>query len=142
MDARLEAITELIRSAGGRATVTRQAIIETMIDSADHMTAEMLATEVRRRFPSINQSTVYRTLNFLESAGIVDHVHLGHGKAVYHLADRGHHHLACESCATVKEIPIEEIQDLEQELLVHHGFAINTRHFAIVGLCNDCRSRR
>ncbi|RIK08019.1 MAG: transcriptional repressor [Acidobacteria bacterium] len=139
METRLDAIKGLIRSAGGRVTATRLAIAETMIDSAEHMTADELVTEVRRRFPTINRSTVYRTLGFLEEAGIVDHVHLGHGRAVYHLADRGHQHLVCESCAAVTEIPIEELRPLEVQLENDHKFALNTRHFAIVGTCERCR---
>lgn len=139
METRLESIKNLIRSAGGRATATRLAIVETMIDASDHMTADELAGEVRRRFPTINRSTVYRTLGFLEEAGIVDHVHLGHGRAVYHLADKDHQHLVCESCAAVTEIPINELRSLKNQLERDHRFALDTRHFAIVGLCERCR---
>lgn len=113
-----------------------------MIDASDHMTADELAVEVRRRFPTINRSTVYRTLGFLEEAGIVDHVHLGHGRAVYHLADKGHQHLVCESCASVTEIPIDDLRSLKKQLERDHRFTLDTRHFAIVGLCEGCRGEK
>ena len=37
-------------------------------------------------------------------AGVVTHVHLGHGRAVYHLTDRLHHHAVCEACGAVIQL--------------------------------------
>lgn len=123
-------------------TATRLAIIEAIVEASSHITAEDLAGEVRRRSSTINRSTVYRALSFLEEAGIVDHVHLGHGRAVYHLTDREHQHLVCESCAAVTEIAIDELRPLKNQLQRDHKFTLDTRHFAIVGLCEKCRRGR
>jgi Fe2+ or Zn2+ uptake regulation protein len=69
----------------------------------------------------------------------VDHVHLGHGRAIYHLADDDHQHLVCERCEGVEELPVAKLRPLLRTLERDFGFEVDRRHFAIVGLCRGCR---
>ncbi len=112
-----------------------------LVRAKGHVTADELAADVQARFPSVNISTVYRTLDTLEDLGIVDHVHLGHGRAIYHLADDDHQHLVCEVCESVEEIPIGKLRPLLRTIQRDHGFEVDRRHFAIVGVCRRCRKR-
>ena len=98
---RTEEILARFTAAGGRRTASRQAIVEAVVGAGSHLTAEQIAADVQARFPSVNLSTVYRTLETLEELRVVDHVHLGHGRAVYHLTDEAHQHLLCERCERV-----------------------------------------
>jgi len=139
MDDRVEAILERLAAGGGRRTASRQAIVEAVVAAGSHTTAEDIAGRVQRRFPSVNLSTVYRTLEALEEAGIVDHVHLGHGRAIYHLSEDDHQHLVCERCETVEELPASKLRGFLSLLDREFGFEVDRRHFAIVGLCRDCR---
>lgn len=123
-----------------RRTAPRQAILEALLGWSGHITAEDLTAQVQRRFPSVNTSTVYRTLEVLEDLGIVDHVHLGHGPAVYHLADHEHQHLVCERCNKVEDLPLGKMQPFMRMLDGEFGFEVSDRHFAIVGRCKACRS--
>ena len=125
---------------GGRRTASRQAIVEAVLGANGHVTAEEIAGKVQKRFPSVNLSTVYRTLEALEGLGVVDHVHLGHGRAVYHRADEAHQHLFCESCEVVEELPVSKLAPLLGALERDYGFEVDRRHFAIVGRCRSCRS--
>lgn len=134
-----DAMTRLA-AAGGRRTASRQAIVEAIAASEGHVTAEEIASLVQERFPSVNLSTVYRTLEVLERLGVVDHVHFGHGRAVFHLADHAHHHLYCEGCGAVAELEEAELQPLLDALEARHGFELDRRHFAIGGRCRRCRS--
>lgn len=127
-------------AAGGRRTATRQAIVEAIVEKGGHVTADEVAETVQRRFPSVNLSTVYRTLEALTDLDVLHHVHLGHGRAVFHLTEEGHQHLFCERCGRVQELPSEEFDDLRTMLIERHGFVMDDRHFAMVGLCRDCRS--
>jgi Fe2+ or Zn2+ uptake regulation protein len=136
----VEAIMARFREAGGRRTASRQAIIEAVVGAGSHLTAEQIATTVQARFPSVNLSTVYRTLEALEELRVVDHIHLGHGRAVYHLTDESHQHLFCEACERVEEVPITKLRPLFAMLESEHGFDLDRRHFAIVGRCRSCRS--
>jgi Fur family transcriptional regulator, ferric uptake regulator len=136
---RSEELLSALVASGGRRTASRQAIVECLVEADGHVTADEVAAEVQRRFPSVNISTVYRTLDALEELGLVDHVHLGHGRAVYHLSDTDHQHLVCERCESVEEIPASKLRSLIRAIERDHGFEVDARHFAIVGVCRDCR---
>lgn len=135
----VERILSRLIESGRRRTTTRRAIIEALVKCGSHFTADDLAKRVQRRFPSINVSTVYRTLEALEDAGVIDHVHLGHGRSVFHLADEEHQHLVCARCERVEELPFSKLRPLLRGIERDYGFAVDRRHFALVGLCEECR---
>ncbi len=137
MDA--DSVLDALAAAGGRRTSARQVIVQAVLAAKGHVTADELASDIHRRFPSINISTVYRTLEALEEIGVIDHVHLGHGRAVYHLADEEHQHLVCERCEAVIELPASKLRPLLRAIERDHNFEVDRRHFAIVGLCEKCR---
>jgi Fe2+ or Zn2+ uptake regulation protein len=136
---RLEEILALLRQRGGRVTTCRRTILETFLGAGGHVTAEALTAQVQASQPDVHESTVYRFLDELERLGVVDHVHLGHGRAVYHLTDEPHHHLVCERCGRVVEVPDALFDDLDARVRKRYGFAIRSHHFAVVGRCADCR---
>jgi Fur family ferric uptake transcriptional regulator len=139
-DDRLEAVLTLLRSRGGRVTVPRRAVLAALLASDGHVTAEELTRVVHRRHPDIHESTVYRTLDMLAELDVVDHVHLGHGAAVYHLADDRHQHLLCRACGAVVEVPDDLFAALRRHLERHYGFELSLRHFALGGTCRRCRA--
>jgi Fur family ferric uptake transcriptional regulator len=81
---------------------------------------------------------VYRSLDALEDLNVVEHLHIGHGPTVYHLADEHHLHLICRQCGAVTELPERALDSLRTRVRRDHGFEIEPRHFAINGLCGDC----
>ena len=137
--ARRDRILAELREGGGRVTKARLALVDALLDASGHVTAEDLAAAVQAEHPDVHRSTIYRTLDALERAGIVDHVHLGHGRAVYHLADDAHQHLVCEACGHVVEVPDRLFDDLAARLRKGYGFTIRPHHFAVLGRCRACR---
>ena len=135
---RLEQVLALLRANGGRVTSPRRAILEALIGHGEHPTAEQLTAAVQARQPDVHESTVYRFLDDLERLGVVDHVHLGHGPAVYHFSDDAHHHLVCQTCGRVVEVPDQTFAALRRRLRTDFGFEIDQRHFAVVGRCTEC----
>ena len=133
-----EPILDLLRARGGRVTTSRRAILEAFLGVGGHVTAEALTARVQQGQPDVHESTVYRFLDELERLGVVDHVHLGHGPAVYHLARDDHHHLVCDTCGTVVEIPVEIFEGVRARLAEDFGFSVEPRHFAVTGRCRDC----
>ncbi len=136
--ARLDEVLALLRANGGRVTSPRRAILQVLIDHEGHPTAEQLTADVQARQPDVHESTVYRFLDELVRLGVVDHVHLGHGPAVYHLATDTHHHLVCDGCGAVVEVPEELFADLRNRLQAEFGFTLRPRHFAVTGHCAAC----
>src|SRR6476660_4665478 len=98
---RVDTILADLRHKGERITPARRAVIENLVAAAGHVTANDLVHRVHETGPSAHLATIYRTMEVLGRAGVGEHTHLGHGKAVYHLADDMHAHLVCENCGTV-----------------------------------------
>ena len=138
--ARLDEVLALLRANGGRVTSPRRAILQVLIDHEGHPTAEQLTADVQARQPDVHESTVYRFLDELKRLGVVDHVHLGHGPAVYHFVDDAHHHLVCEGCGDVIEVPDRTFAPLRRRLRTDFAFELEQRHFAVTGRCHECTS--
>jgi Fe2+ or Zn2+ uptake regulation protein len=127
-----------IRAAGARVTPARMMVLETIIRSNGHLSAEEIFSAVGAINSEIHLSTIYRALETLEEIRIVEHVHLGHGKAIYHLSENLHQHLVCESCGSTLEAPPDLSARLELELSARLGFHIRAYHFSILGICQKC----
>ena len=118
-------IITTLRQQGVRITSARRAVIAALVRTDGHVTAEDIATAVQLDNPEIHLSTVYRTLESLEELGVVDHVHLGHGSAVYHLAANRHQHLVCENCKKVIHLPHGVVDKLARDIDTRYHFTLH-----------------
>jgi Fur family ferric uptake transcriptional regulator len=133
-------INDALRELGYRLTPQRMLILAALQDSSDHISAEEIHAQVRAKYPNMNISTVYRTLELLKSLGLVTETDLGGGRFRYHSADKGHHHhLICERCGATIEIDESLLLPLKRTLLQEHGFQANISHLAIFGRCRNCQ---
>lgn len=137
----IDELLDLLRLRGGRTTVARRAILEELTGTHGHITADRLTELVRVRYPDVDRSTVYRFLEDLEALAVVEHVHLGHGAAVYHLTDDRHLHLVCQRCDAVIEVPQRDFEQIRSKLQAQYDFSIDPHHFAIPGICGSCAAQ-
>ncbi len=136
----VEEIQRRLREAGGRLTQPRRAVIEALVSAGDHPTADDLAEHVARAHPSVHRSTVYRTLDVLAGLGLVEHVHLGHGRAVYHLTGDDDLHLLCEQCGLVVHVDGSLFDTTRSAIEDATGFVLHPGHFALPGTCAGCHT--
>jgi Fur family transcriptional regulator, ferric uptake regulator len=135
----VDGILEALRADGGRVTTGRRAIVTALVTAPDHhVTADAVAAAVQAEHPDVHLSTVYRTLDALERLGVVDRVNLGPGGAVYHLTHHAHHHLVCEGCGAVTEVPDDVFGALSAEVNRRYGFTLSARHLSLSGRCASC----
>jgi Fur family ferric uptake transcriptional regulator len=132
-------VLALVREHGGRATPARRLLLQALVGSREHLSAEELATEVRAHAPDVHLSTVYRNLEELERLGVVDSTRLGDGPATYHLSSAPHGHLVCEKCGSMTEVPDEMFADLVRSVRAAYGFAVNPHRLAVIGHCASCQ---
>jgi len=133
-------IASALSKQGYRLTPQRLMILEAIEKSDDHISAEEVYSQVVARYPNVNISTVYRTLDLLKQLGLVTETDLGGGRFRYHPANKGHHHhLVCKQCGAIIDLGESLLAPLEEGLLREHGFLADLRHLAITGLCSGCR---
>jgi Fur family transcriptional regulator, ferric uptake regulator len=138
-DTNVESVIDALRRAGGRVTTARRLVVETLLSTHEHLTADDVASRIHGDHPEVHLSTVYRTLDALESIGLVAHTHVGHGPAVYHVSvPHEHQHMVCEKCGGVVDIPAASLDDLCTRLRAEYGFELHIGHFALLGHCRGC----
>ena len=126
---------------GYRLTPQRLMVLSAIENSADHISAEEIYSQVVSRYPYMNISTVYRTLELLKELGLVTETDLGEGRVRYHPADKGHHHhLVCQECGAIIDVDESTLARLQDVLLARYDFSASLRHMAIFGTCGNCRS--
>ena len=127
-----------LRLRGHRLTAPRRMIVEQVIDARDHIAADAVHRAVAARYPTVNRSTVYRTLDLLERHGFLSHHHDATGIVYHHADEHGHVHLACLACDHVEAVDAEVGARFVSELDARHGFKANLPHSTIFGVCGGC----
>jgi len=135
-------IIDRLREQGYRLTPQRAMILLAIEDSSDHISAEEIYAQVAAKYPQVNISTVYRTLELLKRLGLVYEINLGEGRIRYHSESKGHHHhLVCQKCGAIIDIDESTLARLKDVLLHRYNFSAQLRHVAIFGLCENCRQK-
>ncbi len=132
----------MLAEAGLRSTRQRREIVLAMEREPRPVTAQALHVLLGRRGRGPGLATIYRTLQGLEQAGFARTFPAGEGEASYKLCDPGHHHhLICESCGLVVEIPSCEVEQWAARAARRRGFTVSSHQAEIFGLCDACRAR-
>jgi Fur family ferric uptake transcriptional regulator len=135
----IEFLKEL-RQAGHRLTPQREMILQVICKSDGHLPAEEIIARVRKRYPYVNKSAVYRTLDLFVQIGLVNPTDFGQGCVTYEIhRDPHHHHLVCRQCGKMTQVDAGLFASLEKKLRDEYAFAPCLDHFAIFGVCEKCR---
>lgn len=124
-----------------RLTPQRAIILEALHQAEGHITAEQIYGQVQAKYPKINKSTVYRTLELLKNLNLVAETDLGGDRLYYHHIEKGyHHHLVCQRCGQVIDVDAGVLAPLKDLLTENYDFLPDIRHLAIFGHYIDCRA--
>jgi Fur family ferric uptake transcriptional regulator len=131
---------ERLREAGQKMTPQRLLIVRALRHAGGHVTAQHIVDEVRGTYPFVDVSTVYRTLDVLKRMRLATTTDMGGGDLVFEWAPEApHHHLICSSCGDVTDMDHRYLVDLSDALVSDFGFKPDLHHFAIFGVCRECR---
>ncbi len=129
----------LLRENGLRATPGRIQVLETLSTETHPARVEHIKEKLSE---SLDIVTLYRTLETLKEAGIVERTDLQHGHAHYELmAGRAHHHHAvCRACGLVEdiEIPHALTPEKEAERVATRFSSIDSYALEFYGTCTTC----
>lgn len=127
---------------GVRSTRQRAAISELLEEIDDFRSAQELHDELRRRAQNIGLTTVYRTLQSMSTAGLVDTLRTDTGESVYRRCSaHHHHHLVCRSCGSTVEVAGREVEAWASQVADEHGFIDVSHTIEIFGTCAQCGLR-
>ena len=139
--AELQEAIERVRQLGLRLTQQRLLVLQALCDLGGHASAEEIHEQATRQRRDLNLSTVYRTLERLRDLRILSQTDLGRGCAEYEiLTGRPHHHLVCQRCGRVIDLDHGYFAAAAESIRADLGFEPILDHFAIFGLCGECRT--
>ena len=127
------------REKGLAVTPQRVAILNALLASGDHPSAEEIYTEVRTEQPTISLATVHRTLEMLCEAGEAGKVTLLHDAARYDGNTDSHHHVVCIRCHRVCDLEAPQFDQLFKNGATLGEFELLGCSVEIRALCKRCR---
>jgi Fur family ferric uptake transcriptional regulator len=132
-------IANKLSELGYRLTLQRMMVLSAIENSDNHISAEEIYAQIVVKYPNVNISTVYRTLELLKRLNLVTETYLGDGYIRYHPVEKGHHHhLVCEKCESIIDIDESTLARLQDVLLHRYNFNARLSHLAIFGRCANC----
>ena len=133
-----------VRPAGGKRSSKRDFIVQVFMRQEGHLSADDLVDLIRKEDHRISRATVYRTLLWMEDAGIARKVDFGEGRFRFEHSYRHprHFHLICKSCNQSFEFLSSDIEAFIEEVADARNFEAKQSVVQIYGTCEDCRSGR
>ncbi len=118
-------LEEACVARGMRMTDQRRVIARVIEDSSDHPDVEELYRRASAVDSRISLSTVYRTVNLFEEAGLVTKHDFKDGRARFELIPDEHHdHLIDIRTGTVIEFRNEEIEAIQEVIAKRLGYKL------------------
>lgn len=132
-----------LREKKQRVTKQRIMIAELFLASGGHKCVDELYYSLRRKFPTVGYTTVYRTLKLLKNAGMASEVNFtGKRKRFEHSFERPHHdHLICVKCGNIIEFFDPEIEKKQEILCKKYKFKGEGHQMQISGICRVCQKK-
>lgn len=142
---RADHIYAVFDEMGQRNTRPRRIIAERLAELASQgadFTTDDLWQQIREVEPRLGRATVYRSVEMLVTAGLLDRIEFADGTHHYRVCGGGHHHhLTCTRCHRVVEVnlclPTDQFISLAQQT----DFAIEGHSLTIFGRCAACREQ-
>jgi Fur family ferric uptake transcriptional regulator len=139
----IESAVEALRAQDLRVTMARRLILQALFAADGPLAVETIVRAAGEHQSALDVASVYRSLEAFERAGIVRHVHLGHGPGLYALVGEGEsEYLYCERCGSARAVSPDQLDEVRELVAERFGYTARFTHFPIVGLCANCERER
>jgi len=118
----------------------RQEILDFLIESYSHPTAEEIYNEVKKRGSTASKGTVYRNLNFLVEKGIIEKISMHNGADRYDYKKTPHNHAICTKCNTVYDFEYNfNIGKIRKAVAEQTDIEKISNYIIVHGICKKCK---
>ncbi|HMT06926.1 MAG TPA: transcriptional repressor [Pyrinomonadaceae bacterium] len=119
-------------------TRQREAVLDVILSSHGHLTANEVFTNAKAKLPTISFATVYNSLRYLKEAGHIAEIQFGNGASRFDKCTHRHDHALCTSCGQLVDIEMEIPSDVVKQAAKYSKFTPESFEFTLRGLCPDC----
>ena len=127
-----------LRTHGWRVTRARRVVWDVLVGSGEHLSAQEITQRVHDIDPSINESSVYRTLTVFADLGLVRESRLDEVATWEPFHDDAAIHLVCSTCGAVLHHHTDLVPELRRRLAAEIGFESSEIDVRVAGVCARC----
>ncbi|PKR76973.1 transcriptional repressor [Halalkalibacillus sediminis] len=133
-----EALTTL-KSSGVRITPQRHAVLEYLMETMNHPTADDIYKALEGKFPNMSVATVYNNLRVFLDIGLVRELTYGDASSRFDCNTAEHYHIICDSCGKIVDFHYPSLDEVEQLAEQVTGFNVSRHRMEVYGTCEDCQ---
>jgi len=100
----------ILRQCDIQPTPQRIAVVEYVLKSKAHPSADDVLSYARKKCPTVSRATVYNTLNLLVEKGLLGMQTIKEGPVVFDSNLEKHHHLIDNETGDIYDIPWNQLQ--------------------------------
>lgn len=135
----LETYIEQLKQAGYKVTHQRLVILDYLLHSKEHPSAEMIYADLRQRYPTISLATVYNTLEMLAKVGLVVDLGAPGERRRFDGNVTEHSHYFCTNCGKVKDLNLSGAERAMSKLVQEINLPVTRYRLDFFGLCENCQ---
>jgi Fur family ferric uptake transcriptional regulator len=134
-----EGLDQYLAKMALKQTQQRRVIVQHFLELNTHVDADELHRKVNAEGHDVGLATIYRTLNLLTEAGLVEQKSFKDGRSVFEVAHPHlhHDHLICTRCGQVIEFESEEIESAQEAIAAKFGIKLMSHRLDLFGECLD-----
>lgn len=136
---RLLKAIDTLKESGVRITPQRHAVLEYLLNSMIHPTADEIYKALEDKFPNMSVATVYNNLRVLREIGLVRELTYGDSSSRFDCNTTDHYHIICDGCGKIVDFhypPLDEVESLAEQVT---GFEVSHHRMELYGKCGDCQ---
>lgn len=139
---KLQSAINTLKESGVRITPQRHAVLEYLLTSMTHPTADDIYKALESKFPNMSVATVYNNLRILSEIGLVRELAYGDDSSRYDSNMDDHYHIVCEDCGKVVDFHYPTLHEIESLAQRVSGFEIEEHRLELYGKCKDCKTQK
>ncbi len=131
---------EKLQECGIKPSVQRIAIMDYLLKSYSHPTAEDVYAALHEEMPTLSRTTVYNTLRLFAEQGAARMLTIDERKVCFDGQMHPHAHFQCRRCGRLYDMPLPDLPHLSEQEFRADGHTIEEIHYYYKGLCRMCRT--
>lgn len=132
---------EVTYMAAGKFSRQRQAIVDYLMNTKEHPTADMVYANVKKLYPNVSLGTVYRNLNRLADEGQILRLGCVDGSERFDANIFPHYHFLCKDCRQIIDLPMESLHHIDILAGASFDGSIEGHSVLFFGQCKECQKR-
>ncbi|MGM0845476.1 MAG: peroxide-responsive transcriptional repressor PerR [Bacillota bacterium] len=141
-EVQLKEAIDTLKETGVRITPQRHAILEFLIHSMAHPTADDIYKALEGKFPNMSVATVYNNLRVFREVGLVKELTYGDSSSRFDYVTSDHYHVICEECGKIVDFHYPGLDEVEQLASHVTGFKVRNHRMEIYGTCDNCSKNK